>query len=93
MINLETIVYSKVNCPSCVKAKKVLDDLKVPYTVHTLGEDIQPSELMALFEQKGLPAPKTAPQIFLKGDYIGGYDQLLSYIENTGFNGTGHSLS
>jgi glutaredoxin 3 len=93
MNNKETIVYSKVNCPSCVKAKRVLDNLNVPYTLQTLGEDIQPSELMELFEQKGLPAPRTAPQIFLNGDYIGGYEQLVSYIEDTGFNGTGHSLS
>ena len=47
---------------------------------------------MKLFEDKGLPAPRTAPQVFLRGNYVGGYEQLTSYIENTGFNGTGHSL-
>tara|TARA_E500000178_G_scaffold240366_1_gene236723 strand:+ start:1575 stop:1853 length:279 start_codon:yes stop_codon:yes gene_type:complete len=92
MNEVENIVYSKPHCPSCVKAKALLDKLGVTYTVKTLGEDIQPSELMKLFEDKGLPAPRTAPQVFLRGNYVGGYEQLTSYIENTGFNGTGHSL-
>mgnify|MGYP000150313349 FL=1 len=88
----DNIVFSKPGCPSCEKAKMLLDKLQIKYTVQTLGEDIQPSELMALFESKGLPAPRTAPQIFLRGQHVGGYEQLTSYIENTGFNGTGHSL-
>ena len=33
------------------------------------------------------------PQIFIGGESIGGYDELIKYIENTGFNGTGHSNS
>ena len=46
---------------------------------------------MQLFEDKGLPAPRTAPQIFIGGQHVGGYEQLLRYIEDTGFNGTGSS--
>lgn len=88
----ESIVYSKPSCPNCVKAKKVLDDLNVSYSSVELGTDIQPQELFDLFESKGLPQPRTAPQIFLNGNYIGGYDQLVKYIENTGFNGTGYTL-
>jgi glutaredoxin len=88
----KTIVYSKPSCPNCVKAKKLLDDRNVVYETKELGVDIQPQELFDLFESKGLPQPRTAPQIFLNGDYIGGYDQLATYIEETGFNGTGHSL-
>lgn len=88
----ETIVYSKPSCPSCVKAKKLLDDRQIPYEVKDLGVDIQPQELFDLFEAKGLPQPRTAPQIFLDGKYIGGYEQLVAYIEDTGYNGTGHTL-
>ena len=88
----ETIIYSKPSCPNCVKAKKLLDDREVPYRAVELGTEIQPQELFDLFEAKGLPQPRTAPQIFLDGKYIGGYDQLVTYIEETGFNGTGHTL-
>ncbi len=88
----ENIVYSKPSCPNCVKAKKLLDDRELTYVVKELGEDIQPQELFDLFEAKGLPQPRTAPQIFLQGTYIGGYDQLTAYLEETGYNGTGHTL-
>ena len=66
-----------------------MDKMKISYKTLTLGTDIQPSELMALFEEKGLPAPKTAPQVFIGEQHIGGYEALVSYIENTGWNGTG----
>ena len=88
----EVVIYSKPHCPSCVKAKAVFDKMNVEYKTYTLGTDIQPSELMALFEEKGLPAPRTAPQVFIGDQHIGGYEQLLSYIDATGWNETGSSL-
>ena len=88
----EVVIYSKPHCPSCVKAKAVFDKMNVEYKTFTLGTDIQPSELMALFEEKGLPAPRTAPQVFIGDQHIGVYEQLLSYIDATGWNGTGSSL-
>ena len=86
------VIYSKTHCPSCLKAKDVFKKMKVPYTVKTLGVDIQASELFTIFEGKGLPQPRTAPQIFIGDTYIGGYEALESYIENTGFNGSGYSV-
>ncbi len=88
----EVTIYSKTHCPSCLKAKAQFDKLNVPYTEHLLGTDIQPGELFALFEEKGLPQPRTAPQIFIGDTYIGGWEQLCEYIENTGFNGSGYSV-
>ena len=88
----DVVIYSKPHCPSCVKAKALFDNMEIKYRKLTLGTDIQPSELMALFEEKGLPAPRTAPQVFIGSEHIGGYEALVSYIENTGWNGTGESL-
>ena len=36
------LIYSKTHCPSCLKAKATFDKLNVPYTVKTLGVDMQP---------------------------------------------------
>ena len=36
------------------------------------------------------PNAKTAPQIVIHGNVVGGYDDLCEYIENTGFNGSGY---
>jgi len=43
-----------------------------------------------LFEQ--FPGARTFPQIKINDRVIGGYEQLVTYIEETGYNGTGHSL-
>ena len=92
MTRQDVIIYSKPNCPSCVKAKALMDKMNVTYEAKSIGTDIQPSQLMALFEEKGLPAPRTAPQIFISDQHIGGYEALVSYIDQTGWNGTVESL-
>ena len=45
-----TVVYSKPNCPSCVKAKMLLDNKKIPYTESVIGKDIQVETLIKEFE-------------------------------------------
>ena len=81
-----TVVYSKPNCPSCVKAKALLTSKKIPYTESVIGKDIQVETLIKEFELNNLPMPRTAPQIILHGKYVGGYEQLVEVMENTGMN-------
>ena len=81
-------IFSKDNCAYCVKAKHVLTPMNVPLTERKLGKDLTREEL---YERA--PSARTMPQIFIGGESIGGYDELIKYIENTGFNGTGHSNS
>ena len=83
---MPTVVYSKPNCPSCVKAKMLLDNKKIPYTESVIGKDIQVETLMKEFEVNGLPMPRTAPQIILHGKYVGGYEQLVEHMEQHGMN-------
>tara|TARA_Y200000002_G_scaffold205955_1_gene169892 strand:+ start:159 stop:443 length:285 start_codon:yes stop_codon:yes gene_type:complete len=81
-----TVVYSKPNCPSCVKAKMLLQNKKIPYTESIIGKDIQVETLMKEFEVNGLPMPRTAPQIILHGKYVGGYEQLVQHMDDHGMN-------
>ena len=81
------IVYSKPNCPYCVMAKRLLTQMKLTFTEHVVGVDTTREQLL-----EAAPNARTVPQIIIDNKLIGGYDQLASYIENTGFNGTGHSL-
>ena len=83
MTRQDVIIYSKPNCPSCVKAKSLFDKMNVTYEAKNIGSDIQPSELMALFEQKGLPAPRTAPHSVIGGQKSCGYEQLKTEIQST----------
>jgi glutaredoxin-related protein len=43
-----------------------------------------------LFEM--FPGARTFPQIKVHSESIGGYQELLEYVENTGYNGTGSTL-
>lgn len=83
----EIVVYSKPNCPYCVKAKRLLTQMKLTFTEHVVGVDATREQLL-----EASPNARTVPQIIIDDKVIGGYDQLASYIENTGFNGTGYSL-
>jgi glutaredoxin len=38
------------------------------------------------------PGARTFPQIKINGTNIGGYDKLGPYLEETNYNGTGHTL-
>lgn len=73
-------IYSKTDCPYCIKAKTYFQTNSLPYseTVLDRAEDRQ-----ALYDRIGLVGDKrTVPQIFLHetdgtNTRIGGYDELL----------------
>ena len=70
------IVYSKDNCPFCVKAKGLLDKLKVNYTTKNVGQDITLEELYKELKKQ----VRSVPQIVINGELIGGYNQLLEHL-------------
>ena len=73
---MKAVVWSKASCPYCVKAISLLT-LK--------GYSIEERKLEfgwnreQLFE--AVPNAKTVPQIFLDGEYVGGYDNLVKHFE------------
>jgi len=80
-------IWGKPACPSCTKAKVFCEQRKLEFEYRELGKDFERDEVLAEF-----PEARTFPQIVVNGLKIGGYEQFLSYIEETGYNGTGHSL-
>ena len=70
-----------------MKAKAFCESHKYPYVRKELGKDFDREQIMENF-----PGARTFPQIVVNKEKIGGYEALLSYIENTGYNGTGHSF-
>lgn len=69
------LIYSKPNCPYCVKAEYLLSVKGIDYDKLVIGEDLTREEFLEI-----LPNARTVPQIFLYNNieevYIGGYDQL-----------------
>ena len=81
------VVWSKDNCPYCKRAMLLLDNYSIKYEVRKIGEGWTKEQLL-----EAVPNARTVPQIIINDEVIGGYDDLSSYIENTNFNGTGHTL-
>lgn len=80
-------IWGKPACPYCVKAKQFCETRQFDYVYKELGKDFGREEVFEVF-----PTARTFPQIIISGNKIGGYDQLLEYVDNTGYNGTGHTL-
>lgn len=80
-------IYGKPQCPFCDKAKALCEQREYKYTYKSLGTDYTREQLLEQF-----PNARTVPQIIINGEKIGGYDQFTTYLEETGYNGTGHSL-
>lgn len=84
---MNVIVWSKDNCPSCHKAMTLLDTYKVNYEVRKIGTEWTREQLL-----EAVPNARSVPQVVINNDIIGGYEALATYIEETGFNGSGASL-
>jgi glutaredoxin-like protein len=64
------VIFAKVGCPHCARAKEILRANGVVFEEVTLGKSITSSTLRAV-SGKG-----TAPQVFIGGRLIGGADEL-----------------
>lgn len=78
---MKNIVWTKYNCIYCEKAKAVLKSKGVPFEERVVGDGWTKADLLNM-----VPKAKTVPQIFLWGDYIGGYSDLENYIEEHGMS-------
>ena len=68
------IIYSKDICPFCVKAKEFFQIKGLSYKEINISSSIELQQEM-LEKSNGR---KTVPQIFINGNNIGGYDDLIS---------------
>lgn len=73
-----TIVWSKDNCPFCVKAKSMLDSKGIRYEERNLSSGEWTREQLL----EAVPGARTVPQIWLYGIYIGGCIELEQYFED-----------
>ena len=69
------IVYTKDNCPYCVKAKALLSSRSMEYMERRIGIDITRDEFLEAF-----PNARMVPQIVFDGELIGGYDDLVKHL-------------
>tara|TARA_B100000900_G_scaffold409979_1_gene426837 strand:- start:2668 stop:2919 length:252 start_codon:yes stop_codon:yes gene_type:complete len=80
-------IWGKPACPSCTKAKIFCEQNQLEFEYLELGKDFDRDKILEEF-----PTARTFPQIVIGGQKVGGYEQMVSYIENTNYTGTGHTL-
>lgn len=66
-------IYTKSNCPYCVKAKALLDRKGAKYNEINATEDGNFEEML-----KKANGMKTVPQIFIGNTHVGGCDNLYA---------------
>ncbi|AHG00099.1 thioredoxin reductase [Halostagnicola larsenii XH-48] len=72
-------IYTKENCPYCEKAKDLLDAKGVEYeTYNVTGDEERFEEMVERAEGR-----KTAPEVFIDDELIGGWDET-SALDETG---------
>jgi glutaredoxin len=78
---MNIVVYSKPNCNWCVKAKELLNKLHIQYDELVLDVDYDRDELRQLVPEN---IPLTVPQVFHDDHRVGGYEELVEYLDNRG---------
>ena len=74
---MKAIVWSKHQCPYCVQAKNLLAAKGIEYEERNVQETWNKEQLL-----EAVPAAKTLPQIFLDGEYVGGFAELRQRLTN-----------
>ncbi len=72
-------IYCKAKCSYCIKATELLDKKKVNYReVDVTWDDEQ---IQKLTQKTG---SDTVPYVFVDGKYIGGYKDLVKFVDSGG---------
>jgi glutaredoxin len=72
-------IYTKNNCSFCVKAKKLLDDKNIKYSLIECDDLLKDRDKFFKLISK-YTNQKTFPIIFYDGKIIGGYTDLRKYL-------------
>tara|TARA_B100000749_G_C18055968_1_gene313424 strand:- start:222 stop:446 length:225 start_codon:yes stop_codon:yes gene_type:complete len=70
------VVYTKDNCGFCTKAKELLESRGLEYDEISFNDP----GVLAEFKEK-YPMARTAPQILIDGERIGGHKELVQLLD------------
>lgn len=79
------LIYGKPDCGFCIKAKQLAESYAIKYTYKDIVANPELRE--ELFRVH--PETKTVPQIWVNNKHVGGYNEFVAEIENTGMGNYG----
>ena len=74
------LMYSTADCTYCVKAKKAFNSLKVTPKIISVDTDPNGDDIASALIQ--LTKNHTFPYIFIAGNFIGGYNDMVKELKN-----------
>lgn len=78
----KVLMYSTAVCPYCVRAEHLLKRKGV-HEIEKIRVDLHPEQRVAMMEKTGR---RTVPQIYINGEYVGGYDDLAALDQAGGLD-------
>jgi glutaredoxin-like protein len=67
-------MFSKIGCPYCANAKKLLKDKGLDYEEIILGKEVTTRSI------KAVTGRTSTPQVFIDGKHIGGSEELAAHF-------------
>lgn len=86
------IIYGKETCNWCDRAKELCHQYGMKFEYKSVDDRFEGEANFAELKQRALDENleiKTVPQIWWHGNHIGGFNELVSAIENTREYGQG----
>lgn len=78
----KVLMYSTEVCPYCVRAEQLLKRKGVQ-VIEKVRVDLQPEIRAEMMKKTGR---RTVPQIYINGEYVGGYDDLAALDQAGGLD-------
>jgi glutaredoxin 3 len=76
------VIYSKIGCPNCVTAKRLLDSKGIGYTEADVQSHQHEMAFALLITET--PSARQLPQIFINGQRVGGLAGLQAALQKMG---------
>jgi len=78
----KVLMYTTEVCPYCVRAEQLLKRKGVQ-VIEKVRVDLQPEIRAEMMKKTGR---RTVPQIYINGEYVGGYDDLAALDQAGGLD-------
>jgi len=72
---MKAVVWSRDNCMYCTQAKLLLSQKGIEFEERKIGEGYTKEDLL-----EAVPTAQAIPQIFIDGEYVGGFKELRTKL-------------
>ncbi len=77
----KVVIYTTGICPFCIMAKRIFDDMKVPYEEIRVDKQLEKREEMTKITNR-----HTVPQVFIGDHHVGGCDDMQDALRSGQLN-------